>query len=332
MKKLLVSLMMVTLMLGVTPVFAEHTFPAPYDGWYEKGGDYHKFLKGEDMGNNGWKFVPPWITNPPTGGGAGGDATVTNNNKNKNINDVDINNKNKNINDIDINNKNVLKNDIDNKNVNKIKNKNEQSQGQAQGQAQQQKQKQNQSQGQGQSQSSSNTNVVAPIDMQSQSMNNGQTIAPSQNVSFTSPDKVAIGGAPNVAIGGELNFISPNERDVQTLLPKFGCGNIKLLLATDCIVDVLWQSNDVKFKNLYKEVLKGLRSDAVIKATGVRYQIREAASTKTWTTGGSVGGNTVGEVGNTISGASGGIVPQVGRSKSSNLYTIIFVQVQEFKK
>ncbi len=52
---------------------------------------------------------------------------------------------------------------------------------------------------------------------------------------------------------------------------------------------------------------------------------------KTWTTGGSLAGNGVGALSTTVAGTTGGIFPQVGRSKSSNLYTIIFVQVQVFK-
>jgi len=161
--------------------------------------------------------------------------------------------------------------DIDNKNINI----NKQQQGQIQGQQQ--------GQGQGQNQ------------------NNDQVIAPSQEINITAPSRVAVGSAPNVVGPGELNFVSPNERDVQTLLPKFGCGVILPLQNSDCIVDVLWQSNDIKFKDLYKEVLKGLRSNEVQKLNvkTVRYQIREAASAKSWTTGGSLSGNGVGQIGTT---------------------------------
>jgi hypothetical protein len=66
-------------------------------------------------------------------------------------------------------------------------------------------------------------------------------------------------------------------------------------------------------------------------AKTVRYQIREAASTKTWTTGGEVAANAVGMVGTAAGGITGGILPKVGRSKSSNLYTVFFILVQEFK-
>lgn len=159
-----------------------------------------------------------------------------------------------------------------------------------------------------------------------------QTIAPVQTVTIKNPDKIAVGSAPNLT-DTELNFISPNERDVQTILPKFGCGTIKPVMASDYIVDVLWQSNDIKFKDLYREVLKGLRSKEVlaINAKSVRYQIREAASTITWTTGGELAANAVGMVGSAVSGITGAVVPKKGRSKSSNLYTVIFVIVQEFK-
>ena len=186
-------------------------------------------------------------------------------------------------------------------------------QGQKQGQSQGQKQGQDQGQFQGQ--------------------NNDQTIAPTQSINFEAPKRVAVGTAPQDSGQTELNFIAPNERDVTTILPSFGCGTIQKLTVKDCIIGVVWQSNDIKFKDLYKEVLKGVRSDEVMKSTvAIRYQIWEAASTKSWTTGGSLSGNGIGQIGTVVSGGSAGIFPQVGRSKSSNLYTILFVQVQEFKK
>lgn len=213
--------------------------------------------------------------------------------------------------DIDNTNKNTNINTNKNTNINRNIGINKQSQGQSQ--------EQKQFQGQ------NNDQVIAPVQT-----NN-------QEITFEAPNlskqRVVVGAAPNVASPGELNFISPNERDVQTYLPKFGCDTIKPLVISDCIVDVIWQSNDIKFKDLYKTVLKGLRSDGVQKlsAKAVRYQIREAASTKTWTTGGSLGGSSVGPTGQWATGGSAGILPQIGRSKSSNLYTVIFVQVQDFK-
>ncbi len=147
------------------------------------------------------------------------------------------------------------------------------------------------------------------------------------------PERYVVGTAPNQASPAELNFISPNERDVQALLPKFGCDVVKPLSVDDCIIEVIWQSNEIKFKNLYRKILKGLKSDEVKKldAKSVRYQVREIASSKTWTTGGSLAGNGVGALSTTVTGATGGIFPQVGRSKSSNLYTIFLVRVQVFK-
>lgn len=169
---------------------------------------------------------------------------------------------------------------------------------------------------------------------QFQGQNNDQVIAPNQQLTINAPKRVAVGTAPQDSGQSELNFIAPNERDVTVVMPAFGCGTIKKLDAkTDCIIEVIWQSDDIKFKNLYKEVLKGVRSDAVTKSTvPVRYQIWEAASTKSWTTGGNLSGNGIGQTGTALIGGSAGIFPQIGRSKSSNLYTIIFVQVQEFKK
>lgn len=169
---------------------------------------------------------------------------------------------------------------------------------------------------------------------QFQGQNNDQVIAPNQQLTINAPKRVAVGTAPQDSGQSELNFIAPNERDVTVVMPAFGCGTIKKLDAkTDCIIEVIWQSDDIKFKNLYKEVLKGVRSDAVTKSTvPVRYQIWEAASTKSWTTGGNLSGNGISQTGTALIGGSAGIFPQIGRSKSSNLYTIIFVQVQEFKK
>lgn len=211
-------------------------------------------------------------------------------------------NKNKNINI----NKPTFNNDPTFNNTNK--------QGQKQGQTQGQKQGQDQGQG------------------QLQGQNNDQTIAPIQSINIEAPKRVAVGTAPQDAGQSELSFIAPNERDVTTILPSFGCGTIKKLTAKDCIVGVVWQSNDIKFKDLYKEVLKGVRSDEVMKSkVAIRYQIWEAASAKSWTTGGNLSGNGIGQTGTALIGGSAGIFPQVGRSKSSNLYTIIFVQVQEFK-
>lgn len=238
-------------------------------------------------------------------------------------------------------NTNVNTNKIDNTNIGI----NKQQQGQIQGQQQKQQQQQGQTQSQAVTNSGNSTNTVSPVitanptntnvvsPTNTQAQNNAQVISPSQEINISAPDRVVVGAAPNFVGGGELNFVSPNERDVQTLLPKFGCGTVAPLTVTDCIVDVLWQKNDIKFKDLYTEVLRGLRSDAVTKlgAKAVRYQIREAASSKTWTTGGSVAGNGAGTVGSGVGGIAGGILPQVGRSKSSNLYTIIFVQVQQFK-
>lgn len=193
-----------------------------------------------------------------------------------------------------------------------------------------QTQNQEQSQDQSQTQSSFNTNSNS----QEQSTNNQQTISPSQDtridINVEGPKKVVVGSAPNVIAPSELNFISAGERDVTTIMPKFGCDTVKPLTKNDCIVDVLWIDSDIKFKNLYKSVLKGLRSEEVLKTQTkyVRYQIREADSVKSWTTGGSIGANGVGTIGTTITGVAGGILPQIGRSKSSNLYTVIFVFIQ----
>jgi len=104
--------------------------------------------------------------------------------------------------------------DIDNKNINVNKNTNIG--------INKQGQKQGQSQGQDQG--------------QFQGQNNDQTIAPHQEINIEAPKRVAVGTAPQDSGQSELNFISPNERDVTTTLPSFGCGTIKKLTAKDCIV------------------------------------------------------------------------------------------------
>jgi hypothetical protein len=56
-KRVLLSLIFV-LMLSI-PAFAQQTFPAPYTGWYTQGngGSLTYFTVGDNMSNNGWKFV-----------------------------------------------------------------------------------------------------------------------------------------------------------------------------------------------------------------------------------------------------------------------------------
>ncbi|OGM08256.1 hypothetical protein A2Z67_00965 [Candidatus Woesebacteria bacterium RBG_13_36_22] len=169
--------------------------------------------------------------------------------------------------------------------------------------------------------------------LQGQSQNNFQVIAPNQEVNIETPDHMTMGTAPNALGGPELNFISPNERDVQTILPKFGVGKVLPLKETDHMVGVIYVKEGIKFKNLYTEVLKALRSKKVLGSNlPIRYQIREAASSKTWTTSGSASGNIIGpNFGSAITGGTGSIIPSMGRAKSSNLYTIVIVEVQQFK-
>jgi len=78
------------------------------------------------------------------------------------------------------------------------------------------------------------------------------------------------------------------------------------LSVEDCIVDVLYVCEGIKTDSLYAKVLKALRNKKVLEvnSTELRYQIIEADSTKTWTTGGSFGGNYVGPAGNL--GTAGG--------------------------
>lgn len=209
---------------------------------------------------------------------------------------VDVDNNNHNI------NTNLNSNTNKNTNTNLNSNTNKQQQGQIQGQ------------------------------MQGQALNNNQVIAPNQEINITSPDHMTVGVAPNAIGGNELNFISPNERDVQTILPKFACGKVLPLKESDCIIDVLYVKEGIKFKGLYKDVLKALRDRNVMKSTlPLRYQIREATSTKTWTTSGSGSGNIIGpNFGSAITGGTASLIPSIGRSKSSNLYTVVVVEVQQF--
>jgi len=155
-----------------------------------------------------------------------------------------------------------------------------------------------------------------------------------QSINVQGAGRTVIGVAPQNIPPGELNFIQPGQRDVTNKLPKFGCDVIKPLHEHDCIYDVLYVKEGIKFDSLYKTILKAFGDKNVVKVPteAKRYQIIEADSTKTWTTGGNIGMNGVGPVGTSAMGGGGGLFPQIGRSKSSNLYTIVIVSVQKFKK
>jgi hypothetical protein len=179
-----------------------------------------------------------------------------------------------------------------------------------QGQKQGQKQQQNQGQGQGQSQ------------------NNAQTIAPTQSVVIETPQ--ALLSSPSQSVP-ELNFGNGRMIDATKGLPNFALWGIKPL-STEPITEVLNVNANVKFKNLYKEVLADAKTIATAKGfnyTYVRYQIIRAEGQKSWSTGGNLGGagsilSTGGVGGGSVAGS---IIPQFGGTKADDLFTIIFVKV-----
>jgi len=211
--------------------------------------------------------------------------------------------------------------DIDNKNINVNKNTNIgiNKQGQKQGQSQ------------GQDQGQSQSNAFTPTNVQGQ--NNDQVVAPEQTVIIKSP--VQLPNIPSSSVP-ELNFGNGRMYDTTKTLPNFAIFGIRSLGGNDMIMEVLNVNANVKFKNLYKAIL----SDAKDVANGgkktlvnVRYQVIRAEAQKSWHTGGSLGGGGSGVSTTGLSGGAGAgsIVPSFGGTKADDLFTIIFVQVQEFK-
>ncbi len=123
----------------------------------------------------------------------------------------------------------------------------------------------------------------------------------------------------------ELNFGNGRFYDVTKTLPKFAIFGILPLGGNDTIMEVLSVNANVKFKNLYKELL----SDAKKAANGktIRFQVFCAEAQKTWTTGGNLGAGGAGAIGQGAGAAGASIVPQFGGTKADPLFTIIFVRV-----
>lgn len=187
-------------------------------------------------------------------------------------------------------------------------------------------------------QSQSNSNTFNPTNnnsnsqdqsqVQTQGQNNNQRIDPKQTVTFVSPKPLLQAPMGNP---GELEFGHGAMSDVTSKMPKFALG-ITALSKDDRISDVLSITANEKFKNLYKVVLEHgkrvLEGHRDITINHIRYQIVEAESQKSWTTGGSLNGSGAGYSGATALGGSAGLFPQVGRTKADFLYTIIFVKVE----
>lgn len=197
-------------------------------------------------------------------------------------------------------------------NTNTNLNTNAQGQNQNQGQLQDQQQGQIQGQLQGQKQ----TNV------------NDQVIAPNQEVTFKSPTQLLAPPSQGVP---ELNFGNGKMKDVTGELPNFAMYGIKRL-GTEPILRVLNVNANVKFKNLYKEILEDAKD--VVNGNGnhssdIRYQVIRAEAQKSWTTGGNIGGAGSGVATSGLAGGSmaGSVIPQWGGTKADDLFTIIFVRV-----
>ena len=246
-------------------------------------------------------------------GGAGGSVTIEEG-AIKNVNKVRIDNTDVNVNvnrPVNIN-KNVIEEGA-------VKNYNTNKQNQRQGQSQ------------GQDQGQSQSNAFTPTNVQGQ--NNDQVVAPEQTVIIKSP--VQLPNIPSSSVP-ELNFGNGRMYDTTKTLPNFAIFGIRSLGGNDMIMEVLNVNANVKFKNLYKAIL----SDAKDVANGgkktlvnVRYQVIRAEAQKSWHTGGSLGGGGSGVSTTGLSGGAGAgsIVPSFGGTKADDLFTIIFVQVQEFK-
>jgi hypothetical protein len=161
---------------------------------------------------------------------------------------------------------------------------------------------------------------------QRQNMNNKQTIAPVQEVN--TPQALL---PPPSQYVPSLSFGNGRMKDVTKELPNFAIYGIKEL-AFEPIREVLDVSANIKFKNLYKEVLeisKAIAGRKDFKASETRYQIIRAEAQKSWATGGNLGGAASSLSSTGLSGvsAAGSVVPTWGGTKADDLFTVIIVRV-----
>ncbi len=173
-----------------------------------------------------------------------------------------------------------------------------------------------------------NFNSQKNVDIQGQiginKQNNEQVIAPNQEVTINTPRAllpIVPGSVP------ELNFGNGKMTDETKKLPAFAIGGITPL-AGETIVDVLDVNANVKFKNLYKEILSAGKKIAQSNPAGtVKYQVIRAEAQKTWNTGGNIGGAGSGLMTSGGAGGSVNLIPSFGGTKADDLFTIIFVKV-----
>ena len=179
-----------------------------------------------------------------------------------------------------------------------------------------------------------NTNVFDPTSIniqgqiQGQSQNNKQTIAPVQETIITTPQELL--ALPSQYVPS-LNFGSGRMKDVTATMPNFAIYGIAKY-AGEPILDVLNVNANVKFKNYFKAILndaKDIASAKNFKASEVRIIVVCAEAQKTWTTGGNIGGGGSALASGGLGGISavGSIIPQFGGTKSDDLFTILFVKV-----
>ncbi|HYA92757.1 MAG TPA: hypothetical protein VEK32_14810 [Thermodesulfobacteriota bacterium] len=172
------------------------------------------------------------------------------------------------------------------------------------------------------------TNKQSQSQKQSQGQNNEQTINPQQEVTIKTPTQLL--ESPTQYIPS-LNFGNGKMKDVTNELPTFAIYGIKKY-AGESIMEVLDVKANVKFKNLYKEILskaKSLAGGEGFKSAEVKVQILKAEAQKTWQLGLNALGSGSGLSPSGLGGGSGtgGLGPVWGGTKADDLFTIIYVKV-----
>jgi hypothetical protein len=172
------------------------------------------------------------------------------------------------------------------------------------------------------------TNKQSQSQKQSQGQNNEQTINPHQEVTIKTPTQLL--ESPTQYIPSP-NFGNGKMNDVTNELPTFAIYGIKKY-AGESIMEVLDVKANVKFKNLYKEILskaKSLAGGEGFMSGEVKVQIFKAEAQKTWQLGLNALGSGSGLSPSGLGGGSGtgGLGPVWGGTKADDLFTIIYVKV-----
>jgi hypothetical protein len=172
------------------------------------------------------------------------------------------------------------------------------------------------------------TNRQSQSQKQSQSQNNEQTVNPQQEVTIKTPTQLL---EPPTQYIPSLNFGNGKMKDVTNELPTFAIYGIEKY-AGESVMEVLDVKANVKFKNLYKEIIskaKNLAASKGFKSAEVKVQIFKAEAQKTWQLGLNVLGSGSGLSPSGLSGGSGtgGLGPVWGGTKADDLFTIIYVKV-----